>query len=89
MTLRLRLGHLAFQSCDFEHTWWMLSETCVFAHYIMTFVTATNVKLVGGKYANEGRIEIKHNGTWGSVCGTDFDATDARVVCSMLGYNNP
>jgi hypothetical protein len=55
----------------------------------MTSITATNVKLVGGKYANEGRIEIQHNGIWGSVCGTDFDATDARVVCSMLGYNNP
>jgi hypothetical protein len=52
-------------------------------------ITATNVKLVGGKYANEGRIEIQHNGTWGSVCGTGFHAKDARVFCSMLGYNNP
>jgi len=55
----------------------------------MTSITATNVKLVGGKYANEGRIEIQHNGTWGSVCGTEFHAKDARVFCSMLGYNNP
>ncbi|XP_063448442.1 scavenger receptor cysteine-rich domain superfamily protein-like [Mytilus trossulus] len=49
----------------------------------------TNVKLVGGRYPNEGRIEIQHNGTWGSVCNHAFTVQDARIVCSMLGYNNP
>ncbi|XP_076105846.1 scavenger receptor cysteine-rich type 1 protein M160-like [Mytilus galloprovincialis] len=49
----------------------------------------TNIKLVGGRYPNEGRIELQHNGTWGSVCNQTFTVQDARIVCSMLGYNNP
>lgn len=44
---------------------------------------------MGGRYPNEGRIELQHNGTWGSVCNQTFTVQDARIVCSMLGYNNP
>ena len=35
-----------------------------------------------------GRLEVYHNGEWGSVCQTGFGQTDANVVCQQLGYRN-
>jgi len=43
------------------------------------------VRLVGGN-ALEGRLEIKHNGVWGTVCDDRVDDRIAHVVCYMLGY---
>jgi len=42
------------------------------------------VRLVG-EDDNRGRLEVLHNGTWGTVCDFFNDAA-ARVVCSMLGF---
>lgn len=49
----------------------------------------TDVRLSNGRSQHEGRVEIKHNNTYGTVCSSNFDMVDARVLCSMLGYNNP
>ncbi|XP_052083759.1 scavenger receptor cysteine-rich domain superfamily protein-like [Mytilus californianus] len=46
-----------------------------------------DVRLVGGNYFWEGRVEIYHNGAWGTICDDDFDTNEAKVICAMLGYN--
>ena len=46
-----------------------------------------DIRLVGGRYSWEGRVEIYLNGEWLGI-GTDcVDALDARVVCTQLGFD--
>jgi len=44
-----------------------------------------SVRLVGGS-SSRGRLEVLHNGIWGTVCGDFFSAATAHLVCTMLGF---
>lgn len=43
--------------------------------------------LAGSGYSTIGRVELCVDGTWGTVCRSDFDQNDASVVCAHLGYS--
>ncbi|XP_076106548.1 galectin-3-binding protein A-like [Mytilus galloprovincialis] len=46
-----------------------------------------SIRLVDGSYSSEGRLEIYHNGKWGTVCDDGFNCADAMVACRQLGYS--
>ncbi|XP_041372547.1 deleted in malignant brain tumors 1 protein-like [Gigantopelta aegis] len=48
----------------------------------------TTIRLVNGPSENEGRVEIFHNGQWGSICDDSFDDDEAQVVCRNLGLQS-
>lgn len=45
------------------------------------------IRLVGGNNHGEGRVEIKINGIWGTICDDNWNLQNAQVVCRQLGFD--
>jgi len=44
------------------------------------------LRLAGSSQDREGRLEVYHDGLWGTVCDDLFDHVAASVACFQLGF---
>ena len=50
----------------------------------------THIRLRAGAIPSAGRLEVLHDGEWGTVCGNqlDFTLSDANVACLSMGFGS-
>ena len=46
------------------------------------------MRLVDGLSSYEGRVEVCSGGQWGTICNSNWDYREARVVCRQLGFSS-
>ena len=46
----------------------------------------TLARLVNGNSPSEGRVEVYHDGIWGTVCDHSWSSRESRILCQSLGF---
>ena len=63
----------------------MADNSCHLCVCVVSAAVRSDIKLVGPRGPLVGRVEVRHNNTWGTVCDDGFDNNACRVVCRQLG----
>ena len=62
----------------------MLNQKTI--HHKGNDIKEGDIRLVGGRYLWEGRVEIFLSGAWGTISDDVPSYTASAVVCRQLGY---
>jgi len=51
---------------------------------------ASDIRILNykGEMSNEGRVEFRNNGQWGTACAKNMNGYAARVICRHLNYKD-
>ena len=60
---------------------------CNIMHVVDSSYRDGSIRLVGGDYNWEGRVEIFFSGIWSAISDTSWTSSDARVVCRQLRHS--
>ncbi|XP_030579764.1 scavenger receptor cysteine-rich type 1 protein M130-like [Archocentrus centrarchus] len=94
LTFGLRLQNSTFvwkikPDCVDSGSALMECATSDYSPFILDFTCSDSVRLLNGSSLCSGRLEVKSDQSWSSVCEADFDQQDAEVVCRELGCGPP
>lgn len=54
--------------------------------YLLHVAPSAPVRLVGGSTCAAGKLEVQFDGVWGEVCYSNWNQSEAEVVCRQLGH---
>lgn len=58
----------------------------IFFYILLTGQAIRLVPPPDATHVGQGRVEVKHEGTWGTVCDDEWSIEDATVVCEQMGF---
>lgn len=63
---------------------WSFFHTCGYIFSLFAFTESLAVRLVNSNDECSGRVEVRHDDQWHTVCDTDWTLSKAGAVCESL-----